>query len=175
MINLLSLATGRWILFFAAAAIISEAFATEDGPPADSIHLDRAAIGQLKKDAERGDGRAQYLLGCCYNGDYGMPRDPAEAARWWGLAAAKGIADAQYCFGLTCYLGAGIRKDEAKAADWWEKAAGQGHPGAQYLLGLSYCSGLGVAKSRPLALYWLQKSADSGNKAARDVLKEMGH
>ena len=161
------------VLLFATTAIVGEASAAEDDAPADSIHMDKSDVRRLREDAERGDGRAQYLLGCCYNGEYGLPKDPAEAAKWWGLAAANGIADAQYCFGLTCYVGAGTRKDEAKANEWWKKAAGQGHSGAQYLLGLSYCSGLGVAKNRPLAIYWLQKSADQGNKSAHDVLLKM--
>jgi TPR repeat protein len=148
--------------------------AADGGTPRDPIPAQFNPMVELRKDAESGNVRAQYVLGCCYNGDHGFPRDPVEAARWWGTAAANGLADAQFSFGMSCFFGDGVLKDAAEAAKWWKKAADQEQPDAQYFLGLSYCTGVGVPKNTPLAIYWLKKSAGHGTKAATEILKEIG-
>ena len=130
-------------------------------------------MAELQKDAEQGNVRAQYVLGCCYNGDRGFPRDSVRATKWWGMAAASGFADAEFCLGLSCFMGEGIAKDAAVAVKWWKKAADQDNPDAEYFLGLSYRTGLGVPRSIPLAIFWLQKSASQGVRAAKDQLKEI--
>ncbi len=158
-------------------AIIVGGFSGTCGAAEENWSADAAAanpIDQLQKDAEGGNTKAQYVLGCCYNGDHGFARDPAKAAKWWTMAAAKGLADAQFCLGLSCFLGEGVPKDVVEAARWWKMAADQEQMDAQYFLGLSYHTGLGVPKSRPLAIYWLKKSADHGSKPAQDLLKEIG-
>ena len=115
------------------------------------------------------------MLGCCYNGDHGYPRDPAKAAKWWEKAAENGYADAEFCVGLICFQGEGVPRDVAAAAKWWRKAADSDQPDAEYFLGLIYHAGLGVPKSAPLALYWLQRSAIQGSTAAIKLLREIGN
>ena len=43
--------------------------------------------------AEAGDTAAQTLLGLIYEGGYGVPRDPAQAANWYQFAADGGDAE----------------------------------------------------------------------------------
>jgi TPR repeat protein len=165
--------SGSLIIMISAILIAGRFCSAEDFPPKDAISADANPIDQLRKDAERGNVKAQYVLGCCYNGDHGFTRDPAKAAKWWAMAAASGNADAQFCLGLSCFLGEGVPKDVVEAAKWWRKAADQDQMDAQYFLGLSYHTGLGVPKSTPLAISWLRKSAGHGSKPALKLLGEI--
>jgi uncharacterized protein len=135
---------------------------------------DDSPFAQLCRDAQGGDAKAEYVLGCCYNGDHGVQKDPEKAAVWWERAAAQGVADAQYYIGLSYYAGIGVPKDPAVATRWWKKAAEQDHADAEYFLGISYNSGVGVPRSTKLAVYWLQKSASRGNSEAVEVLRRIG-
>jgi TPR repeat protein len=161
------------VILTAAILIAGETHAAEAVRPSDSALDKTLPFEQLRKDAEQGNEKAEYLLGCCYNGDHGFPKDSVEAAKWWERAAAKGMADAQYCLGLSYYLGQGVLKDATAAAKWWRLAAGQEHAEAQYFLGLSYCVGRGVPKSLDLAVFWLNKSAKNGDKAAQEALGKL--
>ena len=49
---------------------------------------------ELRPIAEGGDARAQILLGILYEYGSGVPRDDAEAVRWYRLAAEQGSANA---------------------------------------------------------------------------------
>jgi uncharacterized protein len=174
MMRIAGALSGPLIIFVSATVITGQIRAAEGGPPAEAKLGQDNAADELRKDAEKGNVKAQYVLGCCYNGEHGFTRDPVKAVKWWGIAAANGVADAQFLLGLSCFLGDGVLKDPVKAAKWWRKAADQDHPDAQYFLGLSYHTGIGVPKSMPLATYWLQKSANQGSSAAIKLLREIG-
>jgi TPR repeat protein len=156
-------------LFAAAGATC----AADSVKPEESTADASIPIDQLRRDAEQGNCKAEYLLGCCFNGEYGFPVDYAQAAKWWGKAAAGGLADAQFCIGLCYSLGQGVPKDASVASKWWTLAAEQDQAEAQYFLGLSYSVGLGVAKSSAQAIVWLNKAAKNGNGAALAVLKKL--
>jgi uncharacterized protein len=158
------------ILFAADGAT----FAADSVKPEESASDPSIPIDQLRRDAEQGSGKAQYLLGCCYNGEYGFTIDYAKAAKWWEKAAAGGIADAQFCIGLCYSLGQGVPKDAAVASKWWKLAAEQDQADAQYFLGLSYSAGLGVTKNPAQAISWLNRAARNGNSAALEALRKMG-
>lgn len=158
------------IILFAAGGVT---FAADSVKPEESASDPSIPIDQLRRDAEQGSGKAQYLLGCCYNGEYGFPIDHANAAKWWAKAAAGGIADAQFCIGLCYSLGQGVPRDAAAASKWWKLAAEQDQADAQYFLGLSYSAGLGVTKSPAQAIAWLNKAAKNGNGAALEILKKL--
>jgi TPR repeat protein len=166
--------SGPLLMLIAATFGCGEAPAADGPPLPDAAVAERNPIEQLRRDAEHGNERAQYELGCCYNGERGLQRDPAEAAKWWGMAAAKGVADAQYCLGLIYCLGDGVPRDPVLAAKWLKKAAEQDHSGAQYFLALSYRAGLGVPRSPQLASYWLNRAASQGSKPALELLRTIG-
>jgi uncharacterized protein len=169
MVRRIGALSGLLVIVVASAMAPCGVFASEGDRPSDN-----GPFEQLRRDAEGGNAKAQYVLGCCYNGDHGIQKDPAMAAKWWGKAAVQGIADAQYFLGLCYYVGDGVHKDTAVATTWWRKAAEQDHADAEYFLGISYNAGIGVPKSQHLAVYWLQKAASLGNKEALEVLKRFG-
>jgi TPR repeat protein len=166
--------SGPLVILIAATLGCGKVSAADGTQSAQAAVADRNPIAELRKDAEQGNERAQYELGCCYNGERGLQRDPAEAAKWWGMAAANGMADAQYCLGLSYCLGDGVPKDPALAAKWLKRAAEQDHMDAQYFLALSYRAGLGVPRSPQLASYWLNRAASQGSKPALEMLRKIG-
>ena len=65
-------------------------------------------MDELLKAASGGDPQAQYELALHHDNIQGEGRDPAEAARWYRLAADQGHADAQLHLGLMCDTGDGV-------------------------------------------------------------------
>jgi TPR repeat protein len=53
-----------------------------------------------------------------YNSGEGVPRDNAEAVKWYSKAAEQGDANAQYNLGLMYNSGEGIPRDDAEAVKW---------------------------------------------------------
>ena len=84
--------------------------------------------------AEQGDSRAQTFLGLMYTNGIGVPRNDAEAVRWFLLAANKGYAQAQYNLGLMYALGLSVSQDNTEAVKWYRLAAVQGYVKAETAL-----------------------------------------
>ncbi|PSH05221.1 MAG: hypothetical protein CXZ00_03470 [Acidobacteria bacterium] len=81
------------------------------------------SLAELRKQAEQGDARAQFNLGDRYYLGDGLPRDEAEAVRWYRKAAEQGHAQAQYNLGWMYDNGDGVPKDDAEAYFWLNLAA----------------------------------------------------
>jgi TPR repeat protein len=111
--------------------------------------------------------KAQYNLGVGYEKGEGVPQDPAEAAKWYRLAADQGYARAQYNLGVCYAHGAGVPQDHAEAVKWYRKAAAQNHAMAQANLGLCLYNGQGVAKDEVQAYKWGLLASAQGNEVAR--------
>ena len=95
------------------------------------------------------DGPAMTLVGEIYRDGVSVRRDPAEAARWYRLAAEAGDRQARFALGLLLLTGAeGVPKDRAAAAALFEKAAAQGHAGALYNLGVMAIEGEAILGPR---------------------------
>ncbi len=70
-----------------------------------------------------GSVNAQRELGVMYaTGDWSGPKDLAEAARWYRLAAEKGNAESQYDLGFMLLLGEGVAKNTEEGVMWLERA-----------------------------------------------------
>jgi len=81
--------------------------------------------------SNRGDVRAQMLLGTCYRSGSGVRLSCETARKWWTLAAARGHVQAQ----LGLALVAEFDDDDLPAAiRWLERAAAQGSSQAIMLL-----------------------------------------
>jgi len=129
---------------------------------------------------EKGDVRAQSLLGLIYYIGRGAMRDDAKAVTWLRLAADQGDAAAQFRLGLMYSEGQGVPQDHAEAARWYRLAADQRYPHAQYNLGLLYAKGEGVEQDNVMAHMWFNlavaqfPAADARNRTAavnsRDVV-----
>jgi|GEM_PF-5074419 len=112
----------------------------------------KKSMDSLKKEAEKGDAKAQYNLSSFYFDGYGVTRDYVQAEIWLRRAAKQGFADAMYALGAICYEGKGIAQNYIQAAQWYHKAAEQGSARAQYNLGVMYYEGKGVTQDYRKAL-----------------------
>ncbi len=128
---------------------------------------DTAALLQA---AQRGDVTAQFNLGLAYATGLGVPRDDAEAARWYRRAAEQGHAAAQDALGWAHTIGQGVPKDEAEAVRWYRRAAEQGHAKAQFDLGSAASQGFGVPKDDAEAARCYRKAAEQGYDRAQHTL-----
>ena len=75
-------------------------------------------LDTVRQAAEQGYAYAQNNLGVMYANGRGVPKDDAEAVRWFRLAAEQGDAAAQYNLGLMYANGEGVPKDDAEAVRW---------------------------------------------------------
>ncbi|MCY4389332.1 MAG: tetratricopeptide repeat protein [Desulfurellaceae bacterium] len=115
--------------------------------------------------AESGNANAQFGLGFMYD-DFGMgvvPKDYAEAMRWYRRAAEQGHAKAQIQIGFMYERGNGVPVNEAEATAWFRLAAEQGDAEGQFKLGLQYYYGEGVLQDYAQAVAWFRLAADQGN------------
>ena len=118
------------------------------------------SLAELREAAKQGYARAQYNLGVMYAHGNGVPKDEAEAVRWYRRAAEQEYAYAQSDLGVMYATGRGVPKDEAEAVRWYRKAAEQGYAQAQYNLGLMYANGSGVPTDEAEAVRWYRKAAE---------------
>ena len=123
-----------------------------------------------KKKAEAGDATAQSNLGVIYSSGAGVPKNMAEALKWYRLAADQGFAPAQNNLGVRYARGDGVPKDMAEALKWYRKAADQGHAKAQYSLGYMYANGDGVSKDDAEAVKWWRRAAEQGYASAQNAM-----
>ena len=121
-------------------------------------------INTLEQQAQKGDAEAQYNLGEMYAIGRVVPKNYAQAHKWFRLAADQGNTDAQYILGLMYEEGLGVPQDYAQAVKWYRLAADQGYASAQYILGLVYLFGQeGVPQDYVQAHMWLNLAAAQGN------------
>lgn len=120
----------------------------------------------LQNSAEQGDGFAQALLGLMYAQGDGVPRDSAEAAKWFQKAIDERVFG-YFDIGLMYDKGDGVPKDLAEAAKWYRRAAEQGHAQSQYNLGVMYYSGEGVTRDYAEAARWFRRAAEQGHAQAQ--------
>lgn len=117
--------------------------------------------------AKQGDAEAQFNLGWSYANGQGVPKDKAEAVKWFRKAALQGSAKAQFYLGSSYLQGEGVQKDEAAAVTWYRKAAEQGYAEAQFYLGSMYREGLGVPKDDAQAYKWFLLAGAQGQYEAQ--------
>jgi TPR repeat protein len=93
-------------------------------------HLEGIPNSPVKADADRarqmyfyaasyfGEPDAQYHLARIYLEGNGVPKDPKQAARWLGLAAAKGQYQAQALLGAMLFKGQAVARQAARGLMW---------------------------------------------------------
>jgi len=83
----------------------------------------KVAISEFESSANRGDTKAQVLLGIMYGKGTGTPKDDKQALQWFQKAADQGSSSGQTILGLWYADGRGaILKDLSKAKYWIKKA-----------------------------------------------------
>ncbi|WIM09798.1 MAG: hypothetical protein OJF58_000751 [Enhydrobacter sp.] len=112
--------------------ILLASIAASTGASAQSVaeRMHTAAVAYHNKDfataiaiwrplAEQGNAEAQTLLGAMYWSGEGVPRDHAQAAKWYLRAAQQGYARAQNDIGFMYGFGEGIPPhDDVQAYKW---------------------------------------------------------
>ena len=110
-------------LMFVVAAVAAQAQSLEERmrtAAAAYEHKDYAtAVAVWRPLAEQGNAEAQTLLGAMYWSGDGLPRNHAEAAKWYLRAAQQGYARAQNDIGFMYGFGEGIPpRDDVQAYKW---------------------------------------------------------
>ena len=118
-----------------------------------------------KREAEKGDVKAQYNLGEAYQLGQGVSQDIKIACHWFRKAAESGHTEAQFSLGLIYEL----ENDGKQAALCFKEAAKNNHAAAQVHLAMLYISGVGVLKSMKDAAYWLKLAHANDNSKAKDL------
>ena len=80
------------------------------------------AFRGFKTLATQGHADAQFYLGTMYENGEGVPRDDAEAEKWYRRAAEQGYADAQSALGLMYHAGESVPRDHVRAHMWFNLA-----------------------------------------------------
>jgi TPR repeat protein len=125
-------------------------------------------LSSLRQKAQRGDAKAEYLLGSFYM--TGVSQDYKEAARWYHEAAAQDLADAEFGLGYLYEQGKGVERDYRQAVAYYTAAAKQGHVTAANNLGSMYERGEGLGKNPGEAAHWYRAAANHGDAVQFGVL-----
>lgn len=84
------------------------------------------SITELRATADGGLAQAQFTLAQLYDAGAEVPRNYAEAARWYRAAAEQGHIAAQNRLGQYLHAGLGIARDPQAALEWLRRAADAG-------------------------------------------------
>ncbi|ACP20977.1 sel1 repeat protein [Candidatus Amoebophilus asiaticus 5a2] len=130
----------------------------------------KSYLRELKKEAKKGNIKAQLELGRNYKAGLGVEEDLDEAEKWLRIAAEKyDNPDAQ--FELAEILPS-IKEDEK--FNFYSKSASNGHVPAMYKLGETYSIGSElVAKDENEAIRWYTEAASKGHAAAAYALAKI--
>lgn len=131
---------------------------------------DPNAVEEVRKYAESGDARGEFLLGTLHWQGIGMPKNDSEAFNWFNKSAKHGDKWAMYNLGYLFYYGQGVETNFSQAAYWWTKASDQGFAPAQNSLASLYEQGKGVLKSQSKKIELLRKAANKNLGLAQTSL-----
>ncbi|MBU6400082.1 MAG: sel1 repeat family protein, partial [Verrucomicrobia bacterium] len=84
------------------------------------------AVALYRQEAAKGSAEGAYNLAYMYSVGWGVPKNPAEMARWLRQAAEGGIPTAQFNLADCYFSGTGVAKDEVEGFKWLYLAAQQG-------------------------------------------------
>lgn len=114
--------------------------------------------------ANRGDARAEYLVGEMSDNGLGpVQLDVKEAARWYQRAADKNNVDAQFALSNAYSVGRGVPVNPQQALKWLTRAAENGHVTAMMSLAGLYETGIGEVHDPAKAAEWTLRAANAGS------------
>ena len=122
------------------------------------------AIGgpALRAAALAGDASAAYEVATRFAEGRVVPPNNEEAARWFDIAAKKGLAPAQFRLGMLYEKGLGVKKNLGAARELYRAAAEKGHGKAMHNLAVLYAEGADGKPDYRTAVQWFRKAADHG-------------
>jgi localization factor PodJL len=144
-----------------AAEAPSETAAAEQplGPITVPIGIEPASLVDA---ATAGDANALFEIGARFTDGRGVQADPAEAAKWYRLAADRGLPPAQYRLGNLLEKGTGIERNLDEAMTYYRQAAEAGNASAMHNLAVLYASGAAGQPDYAAAVEWFRNAADLG-------------
>jgi TPR repeat protein len=149
-----------------ATALIAAAASTLLTPPLARPQAPSQGMDpQLLARANAGDANSQYLVAFAYQNGVGVPKDLAQAAKWYRKAAEAGNRRSMEILGTLYERGlGGLPKDDVQAVNWYRKAAEAGDAFGMNSLGSTYEHGQGgLPKDDAQAVEWFRKAAEFGD------------
>ncbi len=135
----------------------------------------RDALSKLRPLAENHDIlEAKYYVGFMYGTGKGVPRDDAEAVKWYRRAAEQGYDPAQNSLGVMYTKGRGVVRDDRAALEWYRRAAEQCNADAQTNIGNMYAQGRGTAQNDFQAYAWYEVAVAAGSEIAKELRDVIG-
>jgi hypothetical protein len=121
-------------------------------------------LAYIRKSAEMGYDRAQYVLGEYYlTGRIAENDCPQKGAYWLGQSAKQGDGAAQLALGIELEDGKNnVPRDQPRAIELLKAAAAQHQGLAELRLGLDYEFANGLPHNRALAIQYLRRAAADG-------------
>jgi localization factor PodJL len=116
----------------------------------------------LAQAAARGDKLALFELGARFTDGRGVTADRTEAAKWYKLAADRGLAPAQYRLANMYEKANGVARDLPEAKRYYTMAAEQGNAGAMHNLAVLLASDAAGAPDLAAAANWFSKASELG-------------
>ena len=142
------------------------------GHPYEGENLEGFSAELLQK-AEKGDAKAQYNLGLCYDPTGGgmgeVERNPESAFKWYKMSASQGNSYGQFNLGRCYSMGIGVERNHKEAVKWFRKSAEQGNGEGESCLSTAYNNGDGVAKDYEEALKWALLAEKKGSETERTI------
>jgi TPR repeat protein len=130
-------------------------------PSRDRMRFDPAHAQLMNERIE-----ASFMLARIYERGLGVPKDPAQALKWYAKAADFGFVPALDTLGRAWLSGAGGAPDAAKGLAYLKEAGEAGYVPAQYHLGTAYYSGDAGTRDLKLAGAWFAQAARAGHPGA---------
>ena len=123
---------------------------------------ERRFIDLIRRAAEAGHAKAQFVLGQLYE-DEALGPDPAASATWFAKSAAQSYAYAEWVHGLNLLQGVGLPRDEALGLAFIRRAAEGKFEGAiQFIVDACENGTHGYARDPSAATAWREKLNDPG-------------
>ena len=122
----------------------------------------RTPLDRLTDLANKGNARAELVIGLKYLKGDGIVANDTQAARWLERAARAGDPIAENHLGALYQTGRGVKSDIAQAMHWYEAAAAQGNRHAMSNLAVLHAGGAGAPANFADAARWFQRAASLG-------------
>lgn len=142
----------------------------EDLPAAPIAPVEQASIivpagiepQSMADAAAAGDANALFEIGARFSDGRGVSTDPSEAAKWYKLAADRGLAPAQYRMGNLLEKGTGVDRNLGEAISYYRQAAQAGNASAMHNLAVLFASGAAGQPDYAAAVEWFRKASELG-------------
>ena len=146
----------------------------------EALGPDQAGLWRLAQTATGGGqtaADAAFELGVKYYFGRGVPKDMAEAVKWFRMAGSAGHVRACGQLGFIYASGKpGVPASDGEACAWMEQAAVLGDMNAAYNLGHMLSNGRGPnGVDGPGALKWLSKPAARGDAKSMNAIGRLYH